>query len=321
VTPAIRYRGVLRLAAAALSIFMIVVLAQAIRRDGPAALEAWRNAHVRWPWVMFSVASAFAGYSIYILGWRRLLTDAAIRTSFWPLARMLFVSNLGRYLPAGKAWQMAIVAMMAAEQQLPTAAVAASSLFQAVVGVGVGALVLFAAGSAALGVAAAWFTLPIVAVLSLLFAPAVIRSLPRLRAAIVRHLPGIDSVTAGTMLALIVTSAASWIMWGIALYGVARALLPAAVAPISAYVAAWTGSFLAGLIAVVSPAGLGAREGIMQAVLSRAGMAAADVLVLVVVTRVWATLLDVVPAAIVLMWRRQSRRNDRPSSSAGERLL
>jgi hypothetical protein len=35
-------------------------------------------------------------------------------------------------------------------------------------------------------------------------------------------------------------------------------------------------------------------------------MTPSNVLVLVVVTRVWVTLLDVVPAAIVLLWRRRS---------------
>jgi hypothetical protein len=46
----------------------------------------------------------------------------------------------------------------------------------------------------------------------------------------------------------------------------------------------------------------------MQALLERTGMMPGDVLVLVVVTRAWMTLLDIVPAAIVLMLRRQSSR-------------
>jgi len=285
---------------------MIVVLGRALRRDGPAALDAWRAAHVRWPWVTFAVACALTGHAIYVVGWRRLLTDSGIRAPFWTLARLFLVSNLGRYLPAGKAWQMAIVAMMAAEQQLPSAILAASSLFQGVVGTGVGAIVAFAAGGTTIGLSAAWLILPLAAVAGLLVAPAVIRSLPRLHEAIKRHMPGIESVTARTMWALIWTSAMSWILWGVALSGLASALLPAPGASIIAYIAAWTGSFLAGLIAVVSPAGLGAREGVMQAVLTQAGMKPGDVLVLVVVTRAWVTVLDILPAAIILMLRRRS---------------
>ena len=84
--------------------------------------------------------------------------------------------------------------------------------------------------------------------------------------------------------------------------------------PLTACAAAWAGSFLAGLIAVVSPAGLGAREGVMQAVLVRAGMRSGDVLVLVIVARAWVTLLDVVPAGLVLMFRQFGERVTLPPS-------
>ena len=244
--------------------------------------------------------------AIYVVGWRRLLTDSGIRAPFWTLARLFVVSNLGRYLPAGKAWQMAIVAMMAAEQQLPPAILAASSLFQGVVGVGVGAVVTFAAGGTTIGLSAGWLIVPLAGIAALLVAPAVVRSLPSLHEAIEHHVPGIGSVTATTMWTLIWTSATSWILWGVALYGLASALLPAPRASIIACIAAWAGSFLAGLIAVVSPAGLGAREGVMQAALTQAGMKPSDVLVLVVVARAWVTVLDILPAGIILLLRRRS---------------
>jgi uncharacterized membrane protein YbhN (UPF0104 family) len=285
---------------------MIVVLAQALRRDGPAALRAWRAAHVQWAWVAFSVVCAFAGHAVYVAGWRRLLSDSGIRAPFWTLARVFLVSNLGRYLPAGKAWQMAIVAMMAAERQLPSGVLAASSLFQGVVGVGVGAIVLFAAGGTTLGLPPAWLVLPVVAILGLLVTPRVLCSIPQVHVAIKRHVPAFGSVSAATMWTLVWTAAASWISWGIALFGLACALLPTPEASITAYVTAWTGSFLAGLIALVSPAGLGARETVMQAVLTRTGVTPADVLVLVIVGRAWITVLDVAPAAIILLLRRRS---------------
>lgn len=306
--PSVRFRGVLRFAAAVLSVVMITVLARVLWRDGPAALDAWRAAHVRWHWVAFAVACALAGHAIYVVGWRRLLTDLGVRAPFWTLARPFLVSNLGRYLPAGKAWQMAIVGMMAAEQQLPSATLAGSSLFQGIVGVGVGAVVVFAAGSTTIGLPTVWLIVPAAAIVILLLTPAVIQSLPRLHVAVKRVVPGIDAVTATTMWSLVWTSAASWVLWGIALYGLANALLTTPVASMTAYVAAWAGSFLAGLIAVVSPAGLGAREGVMQAVLARAGMRSGDVLVLVIVARGWVTLLDVVPAGLVLMFRRFRER-------------
>jgi uncharacterized membrane protein YbhN (UPF0104 family) len=294
-----------RVAAVALGVVVIVVLGQSLRRDGPAALEAWKAAHVRWNWVAVSVMCGFMGHAVYLVGWRRLMKDSGIPASLWQLARIFLVSNLGRYLPGGKAWQMGIVGVMAAEYGLPGAAVAASSLLQGIVGVGVGAIVLFAAGGAAIRLPTAWLALPVAGVAGLLVLPALVRSLPRLRAGIAARLVGLDSVTAATMGTLIWTSAASWILWGVALYALARGLLAEAGAPLSSYIAAWCASFLAGLIAIVSPAGLGAREGAMQAVLETSGMTPSAVLIVVVVARVWITILDVVPAVAVLALRRR----------------
>ena len=311
-SPAVRLA--LRVAGAALVVVMLAVVVQALRRDGPAALAAWRAAHVRWEWVTAAFACAFFGHAAYVIGWRRLLSDAGVRVGLWPLARIFLVSNLGRYLPGGKAWQMGIVAMMATEIALPAAAVAASSLFQGVVGMGVGAIVLLAAGGASLEVATGWLAVPVAGVVGLLFAPAIVRATPPIQRLLAQRAKGFETLTAATMWTLVWTSMASWIFWGLALFALATSLLPNATVSVSAYITAWTGSFLAGLIAVVSPAGLGAREGIMQAVLEKAGMIAGDALVLVLVSRVWATLLDVVPAVLVLAIRKRQEGTSRSAS-------
>jgi uncharacterized membrane protein YbhN (UPF0104 family) len=299
-----RLRTAVRVVAAILGIAVIAVLVQTLRRDGPGALAAWRAAHVHWGFVALAIGCGFAGHAFYVYGWRRLLADSDIPVSFWPLAKIFLVSNLGRYLPGGKAWQMGIVGIMAAENGLPATHVAGSSLLQGIIGVGTGALVLFVAGGATLGVAQAWFALPVMGIIGVLLAPTIIRSLPALRTVLVKHVHGIDTVTAATMWALVWTSIVSWILWGVALYYLASALLPDPGAPLVSYIAAWTGSFLAGIIAIVSPAGLGAREGAMQFVLQQAGMKVSDVLLVVIVARMWITLMDVVPALLVLTFRR-----------------
>jgi uncharacterized membrane protein YbhN (UPF0104 family) len=304
----------LRTIATILGLAVAAVLVQTLRRDGPGALAAWRSAHVHWGFVALAIGCGFAGHAIYLIGWRRLLTDSDIPVSIWPLARIFFVSNLGRYLPGGKAWQMGIVGIMASEDGLPAAQVAASSLLQGAIGVGTGALVLFIAGGAALGVSGAWLALPVAGIIGVLLVPAIIRSIPAVRAVLVRHVHGIDAITTATMWALVWTSVASWVLWGIALYYLASALLPVPGAPLASYVAAWCGSFLAGLVAVVSPAGLGAREGVIQVVLEKAGMTASDVLLVVVVQRGWVTLMDVVPALVVLMLRRRGQSRARAAS-------
>lgn len=285
-------------------------IAQALRRDGPAALEAWRAASIQWRWIALALTCAFAGHTCYVFGWQRLLRDLGVGAGFLVLARLFLISNLGRYLPGGKAWQMAIIAAMATDNGFPPARVAASSLAQGTLGMGVGVLVLVAAGGSALGVSPIWLVVSLAGVVALLLGPAAVRAIPSLAAGIERRIPGITTVTVRTMWVLIWTAAASWLLWGVALYSLCRAvLLPPGVSLITS-VTAWAGSFLAGLLLVIAPAGLGAREGVMQAVLTRAALPASDILVVVVLTRVGVTLLDLIPALLLLAWRRR-----RPSSA------
>lgn len=123
-----RLRFLFRVVATLLAIAVVAVLIHTLRRDGPGALAVWRAAHVRWGFVVLAIGCGFAGHGIYLLGWRRLLKDADIPVPLWALAKIFLVSNLGRYLPGGKAWQMGIVGLMAAESDLPATQLAASSL-------------------------------------------------------------------------------------------------------------------------------------------------------------------------------------------------
>jgi uncharacterized membrane protein YbhN (UPF0104 family) len=299
-----RLRLILRTVATILGIAIFAVVLHTLRRDGPGALAAWRAAHVRWRFIALAIGCGFVGHGFYLIGWRRLLRDSDIPVSLWPLAKIFLVSNLGRYLPGAKAWQMSIVGLMATEFGLPATQLAASSLLQGVVGFVTGAIVLLVTGGAAVGLSMGWLAFPLAGIIGILFAPSIVRTMPALRVTLVRHVHGIDTVTIATMWALIWTSVISWVLWGIALYSLGSALLSAAGAPLVSYIAAWSGSFLVGLLAVVSPAGLGAREGVIQVVLEKGGMAASDVLLVVVVQRAWITLMDVVPALVVFTLRK-----------------
>ena len=314
-TTPVRFRIALRIFAAVLSVLVTIALVQAIRRDGPAAFDAWRAADVRWTWVTLSIVCVLAGQAALILGWRRLLADSGIPIGLSLTARLLLVSNFGRYLPAAKAWQMGIIGIISAENNLPAGRIMASSLFHGLVGVVVGAILLFATGGAVLGIHPGWLAVPISGVACLLAGPAVLRSLPRLRNVIIGRLPSLESVSAGTMWALAWTTAFAWVAWGIGLYALALGLLPQAGAPVAAYVAAWIGPFLAGVASVVAPAGLGVRDEVMRTMLVASGANASGAIVVVLVARVWATALEVVPAIVVLALRRRQRHR---AVAAGE---
>lgn len=183
----------------------------------------------------------------------------------------------------------------------------ASSLFHGLVGVVVGAILLFATGGAVLGIHPFWLAVPISGVACLLAAPAILHSLPGLRNIIIQRLPSLESVTTGTMWALAWTTAFGWIAWGAGLYALALGLMPQAGASVAAYVAAWIGPFLAGVASVVAPAGLGVRDEVMRTMLVASGANPSGAIVVVLVARVWATALEVVPALVFLALRQHQR--------------
>ncbi len=293
-----------RIAGVLLTIAVVVALVQVGRRDGPAALGAWHAAHVRWGWLALSVACALAGMLVFAAGWRRFLADSGVRVSLWPALRIYLASNLGRYLPGGKAWQMSIVGVMAEAQGLPVAVLTATSLVQGLIGLPLGLILLLATGRGALQVSVFWLAVPVAGMAALLLAPTILRRSGRLREILVTRMPALDSLTTGTMWALAWTGIGSWLGWGVGLWALAHGVLEHPLISLVGGVAAWTGAFLAGLIVFVSPAGLGARDAAMVFMLRAGGMSPGDAIVLALLARVWGTLLEVVPAGAVLLVRR-----------------
>lgn len=297
-------RTALHVIGALLAMLVILALARTLRRDGPAALAAWRAADVNGLWMACAAIAGIGGHAVFALGWKRLLADCGVPVTWWQAARLFLISNLGRYLPAGKAWQMGIVGVLAAEHRLPVATLTATTLFQGIVGVGVGALLLALTGSAVLHLGPVWLIAPVAGIVILIASPALIRSRARLHGLIVGRMPHLDTVTSGTMWTLVWTAAASWAAWGFALYAIAAGLLGDAGAPLMTYIAAWIGPFLAGLIAAFAPAGLGVRDELMRSMLTNSGVAPGAAIALMVVARIWTTLAEVVPAIVLLALRR-----------------
>jgi len=280
-----------------------VALVPVGRRDGPAAFDAWRAAHVRWGWIALSVACGLAGMLVFAIGWRRFLADSGVRVSLWPTLRIYLASNLGRYLPGGKAWQMSIVGVMAEAHGMPIAVLAATSLVQGAIGLPLGLVLLLATGREALQVSVFWLAVPAAGVAALLLAPTILRRSGRLREILVTRMPALDSLSTGTIWALTWTGIGSWLGWSVGLWALAHGVLEHPVISLVSGVAAWTGPFLAGLIVFVSPAGLGARDAAMVFMLRAGGTSPGDAIVLTLFARVWGTLLEVVPAGAVLLVR------------------
>jgi uncharacterized membrane protein YbhN (UPF0104 family) len=90
--------------------------------------------------------------------------------------------------------------------------------------------------------------------------------------------------------------------YGLALWLLARGLLPHAGLGLLPATTVFTTSYLAGFLALFAPGGIGVREGALVATMQRAGLATpAEAAVIAVASRIWLTVLEIIPGLIALL--------------------
>ena len=253
------------------------------------ARTLWHGSHVElskvgWWALAGSVALAGAGTAAGALIWLVILDALGVKTrSRW--IGIFFQAQLGKYIP-GSVWQYAGRAAIARAHGIPVRSV------------GVSVPIEFAASAMAAGAMAAfllgWWGLAVVAVVAVILIAAG-------RPFFVRRREAITTARA-TLLYL-----PAWLLLGGGFWLCARALVGAPAGELASYIGAFAVAWLAGLLAVYAPGGLGVREGVLVALLANR-IGAADALVLAAVSRLTLVFVDVLLAAIsTAALRRQSR--------------
>lgn len=265
--------------------------------------EQIRNQPLEWRiqpgWIILSALVVWLMYAILILAWRRMLEGWGQRLDGWTAARIWTVSSLGKYVP-GKVWAVAGMALMSKEAGVaPWAATGSAVILQALaIGTGAGVVGLTGAGaleSARPGARIALLALVVGSVIGivLLLWPPVLRRL--------LHLAGADPASgaapaAGGILFGIIANLVAWVGYGVALWLLARGLLPDAGLALLPAIAVFTASYLAGFLALLVPGGIGVREGLFILMLQGAiGIGAATALALA--SRLLLTITEVGAAA------------------------
>lgn len=235
--------------------------------------------------------------------WRRLLLALDARVGPRHAAAVFFVGQLGKYVP-GSVWSFAAQAQLGRRHGVPArSSVTASALFLVVhvfTGLLLGGL-LVVVGAAGLDLPSLldqkwWWVLVVLGALTL--APPVVRTLgDRLAGGGVRTVFGPRALVLSLLL-----MTAVWTCYG----GCLWLLLPpgeVSATDLPTTLAAFAIAHGAGVLFVVAPAGLGAREGVLIALLTPlAGLAAAAAAALLV--RVVHALADFTIAAGADRWAR-----------------
>ena len=116
-----------------------------------------------------------------------------------------------------------------------------------------------------------------------------------------RRFPGLDPAdltpSAGTVVLLVAGYALYWAVTGLAFAALVASLYPLAPGDVPVVVAAFAAAYAAGFLALLTPAGLGVREGVLVVALAPV-LPAGPALVVALLSRVWMMLVELAGAAI-----------------------
>jgi glycosyltransferase 2 family protein len=259
-------------------------------------------------WLLLSALVVWAMYALLIIAWRTMLAGWGQRLDPWTAARIWTVSSLGKYLP-GKVWAVAGMALMAQRAGIAPWAATGSAVVLQVLAIGTGAAVAGLTGGHALAAADPRFeTALAILVLGALAGVALLLWPPCLRRVLRLAAPGAEARGTPSAVGLglgILANLIAWLGYGLALWLLARGLLPSAGLDPALAVAVFTASYLAGFLALFAPGGIGVREGLFILLLQGPlGIAAATALALS--SRVLLTITELgaaVPFILSSQWR------------------
>jgi len=266
---------------------------------------AWR---VSVPLLMVAVVTLWAVFALLADAWRRTVAAWGRALGWLDAASIWLLSSMAKYVP-GKVWTLAGMAVMAERRGVPAWAATGSAVILQVLSLGTGALVVAGAGLLAGTAPGGVGATTLVAVGGGSLAVTVVALWPpftrRLVAAVapaadLTHIPGLAIVGQGAL-----ANALAWVGHGTIFWLIARGTLPDARLGLAESVAAYTASYVAGVIAPFAPGGLGVREGVLVVALRHhAGLGGA--LALAAVARLVTTVAEVAAAVPFLLRTRKT---------------
>ena len=300
-------RGALLLLAAGLAVYGLASQWAEVQ-DALAKLDGWD--------VAGATVSAIAGLGGMMLAWRALLADLGSPLPLPAAIRVMFVGQLGKYVP-GAVWALAAQVELARDYDVPRRRSATASLVGMAVTLVVG---LVAAGvtlplTSAHAVRQYWWVLAVTPLAAACLYPPVNKFLLDLALKAARKPPLERPVSRPAMARTLAWTALGWLCYGAHAWFLIRVFAgrggDAFALALGAYALAWSVGFLI----VFFPGGIGPRELALIAVLAPV-MPAASALVVALASRVVMTVGDLIWAGIGLALGRADGAR-RPAAPAG----
>ena len=215
-------------------------------------------------WLLLSAVVVWLMYALLIAAWRTMLGAWGRGLDFWSAARIWTVSSLGKYVP-GKVWAVAGMAVMAQRAGVGAGPATASAIILQVLAIGTGTAVAALTGWGSLRDVYPGVERGMTALLALsILGAGVLLWPPSMRKVLRLAMPEVDSPAPplGAVAFGIAANTIAWAGYGVALWLLARGLLPGTGLGLLRAVAVFTASYLAGFLALFAPGGIGVREGV-----------------------------------------------------------
>ena len=275
-----------------------------------AVVRNWADVSVHlgkisWGTFLLSTLAAAVGTWLTMLGWKTLLRDLGSDLRTAPASGVYYVGQLGKYLP-GSLWWVLVQADMASRLGVPRRRTAVTGLlalgFALLTGLLVGlpsAAYLVRSSSGGFP----WWTLVAVPVVAVLLMPALLNRLVGLLLRVLRREPLEHDLSARAIVTAFVTYVVVWLAFGVHTLLLARAVAAPSGDLTTASLTGYALSVSLGMLLVVLPAGLGAREGLLTLILS-AVMPVPAAGAVAIVSRFIVTIVDVLAAAAGWLYAR-----------------
>lgn len=251
------------------------------------------------PWALLGAfGSVLLGQFFMLVAWRAILAGLGTRVPLRIAGRIMFVGQLGKYIP-GAVWAYAAMMDLGRDHGSPPRRTFATISLGLVINIGVAILIAAATLSRLEAVRQAWYLILLVPVIAVCLHPKVLTWGLNLALRVARKEP-LESVLPGrTVVVAVAWTALGWLVYGVHIW------LLAGQAGYTVSTGAYAFAWATGILTVVVPAGVGIREGALVLVLGPiVGTPAA--LAVAIVSRLAFTLADAAAAGISFVLGRQA---------------
>jgi uncharacterized membrane protein YbhN (UPF0104 family) len=254
---------------------------------------------ISWSTFLWSMLAAAVGTWLTMIGWKTLLRDLGSDLHLAPASGVYFVGQLGKYLP-GSLWSVLVQADIASHLKVPRRRTAVTGLLALGLSLLTGLLVGLPAASFLITRDSSgfdWWLLLGIPILVVLCVPRLLNAIIDRMLRTLKREPLEHGLSAPAVLRAVATFVLVWLSFGVHTLLLARAVAGDAPHP-DLTTAAMTGYALSvslGMLTVVLPAGLGAREGLLTIILSTA-MPTPAAAAVAIMSRFIVTIVDVLAA-------------------------